>query len=41
MPPLLKKSIIQAYLENELYDQIVKHLEREMELEGLEGDGPE
>ena len=30
MPPQLKKSINQAYLENGTYDQIVKHLEREM-----------
>ena len=40
MPPHLKKSIIQAYLENGTYDQIVKHLEREMELNGLEADEP-
>ena len=33
MPPHLKKSINQAYLENGTYDQIVKHLEREMELD--------
>ena len=42
MPPHLKKSINQAYLENGKYDQIVKHLERErereMELNGLEAD---
>ena len=30
MPPHLKKSINQAYLEKGSYDQIVKHLEREM-----------
>ena len=35
MPPHPKKSINQAYLENGSYDQIVKHLEREMELNGL------
>ena len=35
MPPHLKKSINQAYLENGTYDQIVKHLEKEMELNGL------
>ena len=29
MPSHLKKSINQAYLENENYDQIVKHLERD------------
>ena len=40
MPPYLKKSINQAYLENGTYDQIVKHLEREMELNGLEADEP-
>ena len=38
MPPHLKKSINQAYLENGTYSQIVKHLEREMELNGLESD---
>ena len=38
MPPHLKKSIFQAYLENGTYDQIVKHHEREMELNGLEAD---
>ena len=36
MPPHLKKLINQAYFENGTYDQIVKHLEREMELNGLE-----
>ena len=40
MPPHLKKSINQAYLENGTYDQIVKHLEREMEFNGLESDEP-
>ena len=40
MPPHLKKSINQAYFENGTYDQIVKHLEREMELNGLEADEP-
>ena len=38
MPPHLKKSINQAYLENGTYNQIVKHLEREIELNGLESD---
>ena len=38
MPLHLKKSINQAYLENGTYDQIVKHLEKEMELNGLEAD---
>ena len=37
-PPHLKKSTNQAYLENGTYDQIVKHLGREMELNGLEAD---
>ena len=36
MPPHLKKSINQAHLENGTYDQIVSHLERELELNGLE-----
>ena len=40
MPPHLKKSINQAYLENGTYDQIVKHLEQEMEFNGLEADDP-
>ena len=40
MPPHLKKSINQAYLENGTYEQIFKHLEREIELNGLEADEP-
>ena len=36
MPPHLKKSINQARLENGTYEQIVTHLERELELNGLE-----
>ena len=36
MPPHLKKSINQAHLENGRYEQIVTHLERELELNGLE-----
>ena len=36
MPPHLKKSIDQAHLENDTYEQIVSHLERELELNGLE-----
>ena len=36
MPPHLKKSIKQAHLENGTYEQIVSHLERELELNGLE-----
>ena len=38
MPSHLKRSIIQAYLENGTYEQIVRHLEREMELNGLESE---
>ena len=36
MPPHLKKSKNQAHLENGTYEQIVTHLERELELKGLE-----
>ena len=36
MPLHLKKSINQAHLENGTYEQIVSHLERELELNGLE-----
>ena len=36
MTPHLKKSINQAHLENGTYEQIVSHLERELELNGLE-----
>ena len=36
MPPHMKKSINQAHLENGTYEQIVTHLEREKELNGLE-----
>ena len=36
MPPHLKKSINQAHLENGTYEQIVTHLERELELQCLE-----
>ena len=36
MPPHLKKLITQAHLENGTYEQIVTHLERELELNGLE-----
>ena len=39
LPPLLKQSLNLAYLENGTYDQIVAHLERELELSGLENDG--
>ena len=35
MPPHLKKSINQAHLESGTYEQIVSHLERELELNGL------
>ena len=36
MPPHLKKSTNQTRLENGTYEQIVSHLERELELNGLE-----
>ena len=36
IPPDLKKSINQAHLENGTYEQIATHLERELELKGLE-----
>ena len=36
MPPHLKKSINQSHLENGTYEQIVTHLEKELELIGLE-----
>ena len=36
MPPHLKKSINQAHLENGTYEQIVTHLQRELELNSLE-----
>ena len=39
LPPHLKRSLNLAYLENGTYDQIVAHLEKELELKGLENDG--
>ena len=36
MPPHLKKSVNQAHFENGTYEQIVTHLEMELELNGLE-----
>ena len=36
MPPHLKKSINYAHLQNGTYEQIVTHLERELELNGFE-----
>ena len=36
MPPHLKKSTNQAHLEIGTYEQIVTHLEKELELNGLE-----
>ena len=36
MPALLKKSINQAHLQNGTYEEIVTHLETELELNGLE-----
>ena len=38
LPTRLKRSLNSAYLENGTYDQIVAHLERELELSGLEND---
>ena len=35
----MKRSLNSAYLEKGTYDQIVSHLERELELSGLENDG--
>ena len=39
LPPHLKRSLNLAYLENGTYDQIVAHLERELEFSGLKNDG--
>ena len=39
LPPHLKRSLNVAYLENGTYNQIVAHLERVLELSGLENDG--
>ena len=39
LPPHLKQSLNIAHLEKDTYDQIVVHLERELELSGLENDG--
>ena len=39
MPPHLKKSMNHAHLENGTYEQYVTHLEKELELNGLEGLG--
>ena len=39
LPPHLKRPLNFAYLDNGTYDQIVAHLERELELSGLENDG--
>ena len=36
MPPSLKKTINHTYSEDGTYQQIIKHIEREMELNGLE-----
>ena len=37
LPPKLKRSVNMARLENATYEEIVTHLERELELNGLEG----
>ena len=39
LPPHLKRSLNLAYLENGTYNQKVAHLEKELELSGLENDG--
>ena len=39
LPPHLKRSFNLAYLEKGLYDQIVAHLEKEIELSDLQNDG--
>ena len=39
LPPHLKRSLDLAYLENGIYEQMVAHLEKELELSGLEYDG--
>ena len=39
MPPHLEKTKNQAHLQNGTYEQIVTHLERELELNGLEAPG--
>ena len=39
LPPHLKRSLNLAHLEKGTYDQIVAHLEKELELSGLENDG--
>ena len=36
LPPKLKRSVNMASLENVTYEEIVAHLERELELNGLE-----
>ena len=38
-PPHPKKSVNQAHLENGTYEQVVKHLEKKLELKGLEAPG--
>ena len=39
MPPHLKSSINSAYFENGTYDQIVAHLEKELQTSGIQNDG--
>ena len=36
MPPLVKEPINQAHLENGTYEQILSHLEKELQLKSLE-----
>ena len=38
LPPHSKRSLNLAYLENGTYDQIVAHLERELQLSGMDND---
>ena len=39
LPPHLIRSLNLTYLENDTYDQIVAHLEKELKLSGLENHG--
>ena len=36
LPPKLKRSVNMARLENATYEEIITHLERELELNGIE-----
>ena len=39
MPPHLKRSNILAYIEHGKYDQIVAHIQKELEFSGINNDG--